>query len=133
MTETVRDMAGMVEVFRARIRELGITHETVDAISGMPAGYTSKLMCGMRRLGPIAVQALCGALALGFVPVVDEDQAAKVQGRWEPRKRPLYPTRATYRLAPPAPVTSFGALLPNESQTMLLETNGDELPCPNAK
>jgi hypothetical protein len=99
MTEPVRDMAGMIEVFRGRIRELGLTYATVDGLAGLPDGYCAKLMCGMRKLGPITIQALCGALAIGFVPVVDDEQAAKVQGRWEPRKRPVFPTRATYRQA----------------------------------
>jgi hypothetical protein len=124
MTETVRDMAGMVEVFRARIRELDLTFATVDGLAGLPDGYCSKLMCGMKKLGPITVQALCGALALGFVPVVDEEQAAKVQGRWESRKRPVFPTRATDRpaLPPPASVTSHGALLASSTAPMLVTT-----------
>jgi hypothetical protein len=86
----IRDMPGMVEVFRDRIRELQITHATVDALSGLPDGYCSKLMCGMKRPGPIAIQAMCGALAIGFVPVIDESQADRMRDRWEPRKRPVY-------------------------------------------
>jgi len=91
----VRDIPGMIEVFRARIRELGITHSTVDALSGLPDGYCSKLMCGMKQPGPIAINALCGALAIGFVPVVDEHQQARIRDRWVPRKRPLFETSET--------------------------------------
>ena len=79
----------MVEVFRARIRELGITYETVDELAGLPQNYTSKIMCSMKMPGKIALEALCGALAIGFVPVVDEDQAARLKDRWIPRKRRL--------------------------------------------
>jgi len=56
-------MPGMVEVFRARIRELGITYETVDELAGLPQNYTSKIMCSMKMPGKIALEALCGALA----------------------------------------------------------------------
>ena len=91
MTEVmIRDVPGFVEAFRRRIRELGITLETVDHLAGLPSNYTAKVLCGMKRPGPIAIQALCAALAIGFVPVVDEDQAARVRDRWAPRKRPLY-------------------------------------------
>ena len=90
MQKMVRDMPGMIEVFRARIQELGLTHATVDSLSGLPDGYCGKLMCGMRRPGPIAIDALCGALAIGFVPVVDENQQALIRDRWVPRKRPLF-------------------------------------------
>ena len=86
--DAVRDMPGIVEVFRDRIRALGITHATVDALSGLPDGYTGKLLCGMKQPGPIAIQALCGALAIAFVPVIDESQVARVRSRWAPRKRP---------------------------------------------
>ena len=86
----VRDIPGMIEVFRARILQLGLTHATVDSLSGLPDGYCSKLMCGMKRPGPIAIDALCGALAIGFVPVVDERQQELVRDRWVLRKRPLF-------------------------------------------
>ena len=49
-------------------------------------------MCGMKRPGPIAIQAMCGALAIGFVPVIDETQAERMRDRWEPRKRPVFDT-----------------------------------------
>src|SRR5262245_24218115 len=89
----VRNVPGIVEVFRARIQELGLTYETVDALSGLPQNYCAKIMCGMKRPGPIAIDALCGALAIGFVPVVDENQQALVRDRWVPRKRPLFKPR----------------------------------------
>lgn len=105
LQKMVRDIPGMIEVFRNRIQELGLTHATVDALSGLPDGYCSKLMCGMKRPGPIAIDALCGALAIGFVPVVDETQQALVRDRWVPRKRPLFgPGEADKRL------THHGAL-----------------------
>lgn len=85
-----RDVPGFVAAFKRRIRELGITFETCDHLSGLPSGYTAKIMAGMKRPGPIAIQALCGALAIGFVAVVDEDQAARVRDRWVARKRPVF-------------------------------------------
>jgi hypothetical protein len=86
----VRDVLGFVAAFKRRIRELGITYETADHLSGLPAGYTAKIFAGMKNPGPIAIAALCSALAVGFVMIVDEEQATRVRDRWTPRKRPLF-------------------------------------------
>ena len=109
-------MPGIVEVFKARIRELGITHQTVDALAGLPDGYVSKIMCGMKNPGPIAIQALCGALAIGFIPVVDLDQQARVRDRWVQRKRPLCNVDPSAEVRRPT-----GALLVEDSAQMLCE------------
>jgi len=87
----LRTEADMVEAYRARIRELNISYATVDAISGLPDGYTAKLMSPkpMKGLGEKAIEGLNGALAIGFVPTVDPDQVEKVKGRWAPRKRAI--------------------------------------------
>lgn len=81
----------MVEAYRARIRELNISYATVDAISGLPDGYTSKLMSPnpMRGLGEKAIEGLNGALGIGFAVAVDAEQVERVQGRWTPRKRAI--------------------------------------------
>jgi hypothetical protein len=78
----------MVETYRRRIRELGITYATVDAISGLPDGYTAKLMSPkpIKRLGEKAIEGLNGALAMAFVAVVDTEQVRLVRGRWTKRR-----------------------------------------------
>jgi hypothetical protein len=78
----------MVEAYRQRIRELGITYATVDAISGLPDGYTAKLMSPkpMKGIGEKAIEGLNGALGMAFVPVVDAAQVKLVRGRWTRRR-----------------------------------------------
>ncbi|OPH83036.1 hypothetical protein B2M20_08570 [Nitrobacter vulgaris] len=86
----IRSTEDLVAAWRARIRELGITHQTVDAIAGWADGYCSKLMCGMKKPGGLSISLMNAALGLGFVAVVDEIQADRVRGQWEKRKRPLF-------------------------------------------
>lgn len=85
----LRSQADMLDAYRDRIRELGLAHATVDSISGLPDGYTGKLMCGMKNPGPKAHELLCGALGIAFVVQVDQEAAAKVESRWVKRKRAL--------------------------------------------
>lgn len=79
----------MVDAYRARIRELNISHETVDHISGLPNGYTSKLMAPkpMKGLGEKAIEGLNGALGIAFTVAIDMEAAEKVRARWVKRKR----------------------------------------------
>lgn len=87
----LRTEADMVEAYRARIRELNISYATVDAISGLPDGYTAKLMSPkpMKGLGEKAIEGLNGALGIGFVSAVDSAQVARVKPRWTKRKRAI--------------------------------------------
>lgn len=89
MTASIRSMADFVPIWRARHEELGLTHLQVDALSGLPDGYFGKVMCGMKGPGPKAVELINGALALQFVPAVDERQESAIGKRWSKRKRPL--------------------------------------------
>lgn len=91
----LRSQADMLDAYRGRIRELGIAHTTVDAISGLPDGYTGKLMCGMKNPGPKAHELLCGALGIAFVVQVDQEAAARVESRWVKRKRALNKSSAS--------------------------------------
>lgn len=85
----LRTEGDLVEAYRRRIRELNITYATVDAISGLPDGYTAKLMSPepMKGLGKKAMEGLNGALAMGFTYAVDAAQVEKVKGRWTKRRR----------------------------------------------
>src|SRR4051812_17925382 len=94
--QTVRRWVGTREELRALICDrrdaLDVSHETIDAISGLADGYTSKILAPdpIRNFGPESLRAILGALALGIarVEIVEDPQAAaKVAGRWTPRKR----------------------------------------------
>lgn len=91
MTVMLRTEGDLVEAYRDRIRELNITYSTVDAISGLPDGYTAKLMSPkpMKGLGQKAIEGLNGALGMAFVPAIDKDQVERVKGRWVKRKRSI--------------------------------------------
>jgi hypothetical protein len=88
MTE-VRSTADLRDAFRARVRDLGIAYETVDAIAGLPVGYTGKLLGAnpSRNFGAVSFDSLLGALGLKLVAVEDTEALARVQGRLVPIRR----------------------------------------------
>lgn len=112
----LRTEADMVEAYRARIRELNISYATVDAISGLPDGYTAKLMSPkpIRGLGEKAIEGLNGALAIAFVPAVDTAQVDRVSGRWVKRKRAIDKKKQVLLLT-----ASMTASMPNEVPAIL--------------
>ena len=68
MTEQlIRTSADWIPVFRARMRQLGLTHLEVDARAGLSDGHCGKIMCGMRRPTLATIERLCGALDLKLV------------------------------------------------------------------
>lgn len=70
MSEMIRTAAEMIAAFGARAKELGLAHREVDEIAGLGDGYFSKLMCGDRKPGALVIERICGALQIGFVPLV---------------------------------------------------------------
>jgi hypothetical protein len=88
----IRSRDELLAVIRGRRDQLDIAHVTIDAISGVADGYTSKLLCDppMKQFGPISLDAILGALALQIVEITiieDAEQAAKIGHRWVRRKR----------------------------------------------
>jgi hypothetical protein len=84
----IRDYEDLIEAIRARVAELQITHETVDHVSGIQSGYTSKLLCRppIKRLDAISLGPMLGALGLMLIAVEDPEQLARVRHRLVPRK-----------------------------------------------
>ena len=82
----IRSSADMVAIFRARIATLGLNCRDVDAMSGLPDGYTNKILNGRKKPGAVTIERLCGALALAFAPVVDTEREAIVRPQWKHRK-----------------------------------------------
>jgi transcriptional regulator with XRE-family HTH domain len=56
--------ADWIAVFRARIKELGLTHLEVDARAGLSEGHTGKVLCGTRVPSLLTIERLCRALHL---------------------------------------------------------------------
>ena len=86
----VHDMAGLLDIARARRDELNISHETIDALAGFPAGYASKILAPVpiRGIGYGSLGDLLGALGLALIVVEDLAAAERVRRRWLPRRRP---------------------------------------------
>lgn len=109
MTIPIRSQAELLDAIRARRDELNISHETIDDISGLPKGYTSKLLANppMKNLGHKSLGDLMGALGMALVAVPDPEQIARVEKRWVKRKRPQ-------RLAPVEQPSASTFSMPNE-------------------
>lgn len=94
---TVREYVDLVEALRARRDALQITHETIDAVSGLAAGYTGKLLApptgptdamrpSKRHLGPLSFGPMLAALGLKLLVVEDKEAIARVRSRLVLRK-----------------------------------------------
>ena len=88
----------LVAVLRERRDELNVSHSTIDALAGISEGHFSKIVCErpLKNLGPVSLGAILGALGLGIVKIIiDEDPqaAARVAGRWVPRRRKPNPKK----------------------------------------
>lgn len=81
----VRSYTALIAAFRARADEMEITRETVDAATGLPSGYTGKLLgaAQMKYLGPLSLGAILSVLGLKLIVARDQCVAASVLPRRE--------------------------------------------------
>lgn len=88
MNPPIRSMGELVDALRRRKDELDISNETIDAISGMQAGYCAKLLAprAPRNIGYMSLGDIMGALGIGLQVVEDAEQIQRVSGRWQKRK-----------------------------------------------
>jgi hypothetical protein len=84
----VNDYGALLRLIRQRVIELGITHETLDAVSGLQSGYTSKLLCDppVRRMGPIVLFIVLQSLGLALTVTEDPIGLRSLQSRLTARK-----------------------------------------------
>lgn len=115
MTAPIRSMPELIQALRARRDELQLTHETIDAVSGLQPGYTSKLLAPkpIKNLGPMSFEMLLGALGVAVVVVEDPEQIARVSRQWTKRRAPL---RKPLALPPPSISASISASIAQEIQ-----------------
>jgi hypothetical protein len=80
----------LLQAIRARRDALGITHHTIDAVSGVADGYASKLLCDppLKSLGAVSLGPVLGALGLRLIVTEDPDGFRRVRPMLTPRKRP---------------------------------------------
>lgn len=64
----VVDYPGLRAAVASRRRQLGMTQLELDAMSGVPAGYTGKLEVGLRNFGDMSLSCVLQTLGLVLVP-----------------------------------------------------------------
>jgi hypothetical protein len=70
-------------LLRARAVELGLSRESIDAISGLQPGYAAKLLSPrpMKRLGATSMPLILPALGVKLVLMVDDEKTLALQQR----------------------------------------------------
>src|ERR1700730_7664731 len=72
----------LIETCRVRCDQLELSRAELDRLSGLPDGYSSKLLgrdgCGQRqkRAWPVSLEALLGALGFKVILIIDEQATA---------------------------------------------------------
>lgn len=86
---TARDYDELHALLRARVDELGVTFEGVDAVAGLPQRYTAKLLAPipMKAIGKTSMGPLLGALGLKLIVAVDDEMLARIEARLTKRAR----------------------------------------------
>jgi hypothetical protein len=76
-------MPDIAQVFRDRVRALGITYAAVDAIAGLADGYTAKVLSNppQNDMGTKAMVLIAGALGICFVPISSSAGVHDLPGR----------------------------------------------------
>jgi hypothetical protein len=96
-----KDFYELIEIYRDRKAELGLTDKFFDDYSGLACGHISKLIgeAKAKNLGAASVNAINATLAVKFIVVVDHEQEAFMRDRWEGRKsgRPIKLAMASKR------------------------------------
>ncbi len=94
---TFADYDGLIEALRQRKTDLGLSCLLMDELSGLPAGYTAKVLgpSRIKSLGAISTSAINGCLAIKLAVIEDLEAIQRMAGRWERRDeghvRPISP------------------------------------------
>lgn len=88
IAQGLADYGALLRVIRQRVAELGITHETLDEVSGLQSGYASKLLSDppVRRMGPIILFLVLQSLGLALTVTEDPIGLQSLRHRLTPRK-----------------------------------------------
>ena len=89
----------LIAALRARADELKVTREGLDAVSGLQAGYSAKLLAPvpMRSLGKVSLGPMLQALGLAVVLVEDPEAIRRFADQHAERQRPT-PTVGTHEV-----------------------------------
>jgi hypothetical protein len=85
---TFDSYVGMLEAIRARVNELQISGENLDAYAGLPRAYTQKIIGPkpVRRLGMTSFGPVLNALGLRCLFIEDDAATQRLKNRMPPRK-----------------------------------------------
>jgi hypothetical protein len=85
------DYQGLWLACRARLEELEMTRESLDALAGWPDRYAGKLFGGAQRkkLGIMSLGATVGATGTYLLLVEDPEATRKILARCKKRERPI--------------------------------------------
>lgn len=82
----IRTYDDLVEVFRARKAELGLSNKTCDGLLNRGDGYTDHhIGTADKGIGPVAFILFCELFALEFVPRPNLEAAKRMADQWERR------------------------------------------------
>ena len=78
-----RTYAGVVDLLRRRKAELGLTCEVLDEITGLPSGYTGKVLGPkyVKRLGPLSLGLMMQAMSLKMRIMSDDERVDQEVGQ----------------------------------------------------
>jgi len=97
-----RSYGDLLALLRKRQRELGVTCETINDLSGMADRYVVKVLAQCRSLGPISMGPILQAMGLCLIVAQDDEQMRRIASRLTPRK--MRPARRKLT-QPTAPVS----------------------------
>jgi hypothetical protein len=88
LCEPVCDYAGLIAALRLRIQEVGASCESIDHLTGLASGHTTKIIAPrrIRIAGKVSLGLLLDALNLRLIPVVDDAAAEQYRSRLPPTK-----------------------------------------------
>ena len=83
----VRSYADLITAMRAVKNFLQLSNERVEDIAGLTRGHWDKIAgaCPTKKAGPMALDALLGALAIELVPRINPEALKRVQARYQRR------------------------------------------------
>jgi hypothetical protein len=85
----ISDYGGLLDAFRERAKELELSREGIDEITGWADGYAGKLLgseAAKRRkiIGPLSLELMLGALGLKLILIEDPVATARTLARRDP-------------------------------------------------
>lgn len=67
MSALITDYPGLRAAIDQRRKELGLSMLALDELAGLQSGYSAKILCGIKNLGPISLECMLGALGMAIV------------------------------------------------------------------